>query len=75
MVGVNRPHLQPLSNPIATIAYAARGSDVETTIVGGQVIYEDGKCVLVDEQSIMDEAAARTRGLLQRAGISAPFLS
>lgn len=75
VVGVNRPHLQPLSDPVATLAYAARGSDVEMTIVGGDVIYEDGRCSLVDEQSIMDEAAARTPHLLQRAGISAPLLN
>ena len=74
VVGVNRPHLQPLSDPIATLAYAARGSDVDMTIVGGDIIYEDGRCLLVDEQSIMDEAAARSSDLLRRAGISAPLL-
>ena len=74
VVGVNRPHLQPLSDPIATLVYAARGSDVDMTIVGGDIIYEDGRCSLVDEQSIMDEAAARTPDLLRRAGISAPLL-
>ena len=73
VVGVNRPHLQPLSDPVATLAYAVRGSDVDMTIVGGQVIYEDGRCSLVDEQSVMDEAAARTPDLLQRAGISTPL--
>ena len=74
VVGVNRPHLQPLSDPIATLAYAARGSDVDMTIVGGDIIYEDGRCSWVDEQSIMDEAAARASDLLRRAGISAPLL-
>ena len=74
VVGVNRPHLQPLSDPIATLVYAARGSDVDMTIVNGRVIYEDGKCSLVDEQSVMDEAGARSRELLLRAGISAPLL-
>ena len=74
VVGVNRPHLQPLSDPIATLVYAVRGSDVDMTIVNGRVIYEDGKCSLVDEQSVMDEAGARSRELLLRAGISAPLL-
>ena len=74
VVGVNRPHLQPLSDPIATLAYDVRGSDVDMTIVNGRVIYEDGKCSLVDEQSVMDEARARSRELLLRAGISAPLL-
>lgn len=74
VVTVDRPHLQPLSDPVATLAYAARGSDVDMTIVGGEVIYEDGRCSLVDEESIVGEAAARTPNLLRRAGISAPLL-
>lgn len=75
VVAVDRPHLQPLSDPVATVAYAVRGSDVDMTIVGGDVIYEDGRCSLVDEESIVDEAAARTPNLLRRAGITAPLLS
>ena len=29
------------------------------TIVGGRVVYEDGRCVLIDEQELLDEADAR----------------
>jgi hypothetical protein len=35
------------------------------------VIYENGRCVLVDEGELLDEADARAAELVERAGMSA----
>ena len=52
VVGLSGAHLTPHHDVPAALVYAARGSDVELTIVGGQVVYEQGRCTLVDEEEI-----------------------
>jgi 5-methylthioadenosine/S-adenosylhomocysteine deaminase len=69
VVDLRSPHLVPHQRTVATLVYAARGSDVVMTIVGGRVVYEDGSCTLVDEASIMDEAQARADEICERAGL------
>ena len=44
------------------------------TIVGGEVIYENGASTKVDEAEVIAEAQARSRDLIQRAGLQ-PLLS
>jgi 5-methylthioadenosine/S-adenosylhomocysteine deaminase len=40
------------------------------TIVGGRVIYDDGRCMFVDEAEVMREAQARADALIARAGMN-----
>ena len=40
------------------------------TIVGGEVIYEDGRCTKVDEDEVIAEAQARANELVGRAGFA-----
>jgi hypothetical protein len=40
------------------------------TIVGGTVIYEEGRCALVDEAAVMAEAQVRGTELIERAGLT-----
>jgi 5-methylthioadenosine/S-adenosylhomocysteine deaminase len=70
VVDLQRPHLRPLHRVVSTLAYAARGSDVVMTIVGGRVIYEHGRSTQVDEAEVMSEAQARADDLVRRAGLS-----
>jgi 5-methylthioadenosine/S-adenosylhomocysteine deaminase len=69
VVDLGTPHLLPLHRVVAALAYSARGSDVWMTIVGGEVIYEDGRCTLVDEDEVLVEAQARATELVARAGM------
>jgi 5-methylthioadenosine/S-adenosylhomocysteine deaminase len=71
VVDLQRPHLRPLNRAVATLAYAARGSDVVMTIVGGEILYEDGACTRVDEAEVMAEAQARADAVVARAGLEA----
>ena len=70
VVNLRAPHLMPLHRVVSTLTYAARASDVEMTIVGGEVIYENGRCTKVDEDEVMDEAQVRANELVERAGLS-----
>ena len=49
--------------------YAARGSDVRTTIVDGEVLVDEGVPVRVDRAEIAAEARAAARELALRAGV------
>src|SRR5438552_17197417 len=41
VVDRDRPHLAPGPDPYSTLVYAARGSDVRTTIVDGEILVDD----------------------------------
>ena len=69
VVDMAKPHLTPRHRTVSALTYSARGSDVAYTIVDGTVIYEDGRCTLVDEEDIMREAQNRADQLIQRAGL------
>jgi 5-methylthioadenosine/S-adenosylhomocysteine deaminase len=71
VVDLARPHLRPVNRAVATLAYAARGSDVEMTIVGGEIVYEQGSCTRVDEAEVMAQAQAAADALVARAGLGA----
>ena len=69
VIGMDRVHLQPLRRVVSTLVYAGRGSDVEMTIVGGEVIYENGASTRVDDTEVIAEARARSDELIDRAGL------
>jgi 5-methylthioadenosine/S-adenosylhomocysteine deaminase len=69
VIDLNRVHLQPCNRTIATLVYAARGSDVVMTIVGGDIIYENGASTKVDDAEVIAEAQARSADLIERAGL------
>lgn len=69
VVDLDRPHLRPLSRAVSALVYSARGSDVAMTIVGGEVVYEGGRCARLDERAAMEEAQARSTQLVERAGL------
>lgn len=69
VVDLTAPHLAPVHRVVATLAYAATGRDVLMTIVGGQIVYEGGRCTTVDEDAVVDEATRRSRELVERAGL------
>ncbi|MFI6869393.1 amidohydrolase family protein [Nocardia sp. NPDC050406] len=69
VVDLDRPHVQPLHRAVSSLVYAARGSDVEITIVGGQIVYRDGRCLLIDEDAAVAQAARHAELLIARAGM------
>ena len=65
-----RSHLTPAHDPTAALVYAARASDVSMSIVGGEVIVENGRCTRVDHDEVMAEARARAAELIRRIGLA-----
>ena len=65
----DRPHLAPGPDPYSTLVYAARGSDVRTTIVDGQVLVDGFEPGRVDRAQVTVEAREAGRALAARAGL------
>ncbi|WP_037062823.1 amidohydrolase family protein [Pseudonocardia acaciae] len=69
VVDLDRPHLRPLNRLVSQLVYAARGADVDMTIVGGRIVYADGRCRLVDQDEAMADAQHHADRLLARTGL------
>ena len=68
VVDTRAPHLQPMFDPIAQVVYAAKGSDVRTTIVNGRVLMHDrvvktlqAPAILADAQKMAERVRAAIR--------------
>lgn len=48
---------QPINDIFADIVYNAKGTNVETTIVGGKVLMENRKLINIDENSIINKCS------------------
>jgi 5-methylthioadenosine/S-adenosylhomocysteine deaminase len=69
VVDTSGPHLVPAVDVYSTLVYAARGSDVRTTVVGGEVLLDDFRLKRVDLLELRATAEAEARALAKRAGL------
>jgi 5-methylthioadenosine/S-adenosylhomocysteine deaminase len=69
VVDRDSPHLRTAPDPYSTLVYAARGTDVRTTIVAGEVLVSDFALTRLDARAITAAAAAEARALAARAGV------
>jgi 5-methylthioadenosine/S-adenosylhomocysteine deaminase len=53
LLDLDQLHLVPLYNPYSHLAYAALGSDVETTIIDGQVVMRNRELLTIDETEVV----------------------
>ena len=54
VIDTQKPHLTPMYHPESHLVYAARGSDVNTVIINGKIVMEDGKLNFMDIEKVMD---------------------
>jgi 5-methylthioadenosine/S-adenosylhomocysteine deaminase len=69
IVDLRGAHLAPVHRTVAALVHCARGSDVETTIIGGEVVYERGQTTRVDADDAAGELRERANALVARAGL------
>lgn len=48
--------VSPIRNIVPNLVYSARGNEVETVIIDGKIIVEDGVILTVDEKAAVKEA-------------------
>lgn len=70
VVGLERPHLRPVSDPTATLVYAAEAGDVVHVFVDGQQLVRDRRLVQQDLHGIFDDAEAAIGEVLERAKLT-----
>jgi len=56
LIGVDAPNAVPMYDVYAQLAYALKGSDVETVIIGGRLVMRDKKLLTVDEPAAIAKA-------------------
>lgn len=66
LLNMDKPHLYPLYNPMAQVAYAASSADVETVIIDGRVVMENRRLLTVDEDEICARAEECALRLLKK---------
>jgi cytosine/adenosine deaminase-related metal-dependent hydrolase len=69
IIDLNRLHTTPSPNPVSTLVYAATGGEVDTVVVDGQIVVEQGQLLSMDEEEIIAEAQKHANALYKRAGI------
>ena len=56
------------------LVWGTDGRTVRDVFVAGRAVIRDGNCVTVDARALRDEARVRQRSLLDRAGITVPYV-
>lgn len=56
IVDMRKPHLKPSVDPVADLVYFGNGNDVETVIIDGAVVVEEGKIMTLDMYEILQKA-------------------
>jgi len=57
VLDLGRPNMQPINDPVSALVYSANGSEVETVIVGGKVLVENGAFLTIDADRVLYEAS------------------
>ncbi len=52
LLDMDKPHLQPLYDPIAQLVYSAKSSDIDTVICKGKVLMEKRELKTIDPQEV-----------------------
>jgi len=55
ILNLDRPGLQPLGDPLAALAYSANGSETETVLCAGKIVYDRGEYPGIDAERVFYE--------------------
>jgi len=56
ILDAEKPHIAPVHDPVASLVYCANCNDVDTVIIDGRVVMENGKINTVDEHTILTKS-------------------
>jgi 5-methylthioadenosine/S-adenosylhomocysteine deaminase len=58
----------PVHDPISAVVYAGTPQNVDTVVVGGEVLLDEGRCTRVDEAALIEEMQERAIACSIRTG-------
>lgn len=72
LIDLNKPSMlptftEPMRNIVPNLVYSARGDEVAIVAVDGQIIYEQGQILTVDEAEILEQAQSLAQPLGPKA--------
>lgn len=70
VIDMQAPHLTPDWQPVHRLIAQAVGSDVETVMVNGEIIFDDRHVLNVDEHAALIEGNRVAREFVDKAGLS-----
>jgi 5-methylthioadenosine/S-adenosylhomocysteine deaminase len=70
LIGMDAPHAVPMYDIYAQLAYALKGSDVETVVIGGRVVMRDRKLLTVKEEEILQKAREYKKSVAASLGMN-----
>jgi len=62
LVETQKPHMQPLYNPVSQLVYAAKGSDVRNVWIRGREIMEDRQILTMEVGEVIGKARELAKG-------------
>ena len=63
-------HIGPVKDPIQSLVNCALGGDVETVVIDGRVVAENGRVLGVDEPSLLRQAQEAAERLWAQVGVA-----
>jgi 5-methylthioadenosine/S-adenosylhomocysteine deaminase len=69
IVNLGRAHISPVYSPQSALVYNANGNDVDTVIVGGDILVRDGRAVKINEAGLIADCQRAAEAMWSRAGI------
>ncbi|PKO15462.1 MAG: amidohydrolase [Chloroflexi bacterium HGW-Chloroflexi-10] len=69
LVDLNNLHSSPIQDFDSALALCAKGDDVDTVLVAGEILMRDKKIVSIDEEVLIKECNQAVRSLRKRAGV------
>jgi 5-methylthioadenosine/S-adenosylhomocysteine deaminase len=62
---LDSPHFVPLRSPLLQMVFGENGASVHTVMIGGRIVFDDGKLLTLDEASLRHRAEDAARRLDQ----------
>jgi 5-methylthioadenosine/S-adenosylhomocysteine deaminase len=69
LISLDRPNAVPMYDVYAQLAYASKGSDVETVMIGGRVVMRDRKVLTVKEEEVLAKAREYKKAIAASLGL------
>jgi 5-methylthioadenosine/S-adenosylhomocysteine deaminase len=66
IISLKKPHLCPLYSEASHLVYAVKASDVETVIINGRIVMENGKLTMLNIEKVMDMVEKAKNNLLSK---------
>jgi 5-methylthioadenosine/S-adenosylhomocysteine deaminase len=69
LISLDEPRAVPMYDVYAQLAYALKGSDVQTVVIGGRIVMRDRKLLTVNEEEVLGKAREYRKSVAASLGM------